>query len=88
MLLDGYIVTAAVASLACIRADALDHCRAADRSSEQAHGALLERLGLDPILDLGLRLGEGSGALVAVPIVALAAASVVEVATFAEWGLA
>ena len=87
VLLDGYIATAAVAPLACIRADALDHCRAAHRSAEQAHGALLERLGLEPILDLGLRLGEGSGALVAVPIVALAAASVVEVATFSEWGL-
>jgi nicotinate-nucleotide--dimethylbenzimidazole phosphoribosyltransferase len=87
VLLDGYITTAAAASLACIRSDALDHCRAAHRSAEQAHGALLERLGLDPILDLGLRLGEGSGALVAVPIVALAAASVVEVATFSEWGL-
>jgi nicotinate-nucleotide--dimethylbenzimidazole phosphoribosyltransferase len=88
VLLDGYIATAAAAPLACVRADALDHCRAAHRSSEQAHGVLLERLGLEPILDLGLRLGEGSGALVAVPIVRLAAASVVEVATFSEWGLA
>ena len=40
-----------------------------------------------PLIDLGLRLGEGSGALVAVPIVRLAAAAVIDVATFEEWGL-
>jgi nicotinate-nucleotide--dimethylbenzimidazole phosphoribosyltransferase len=49
---------------------------------------LLDRLGLSPLIELDLRLGEGSGALVAVPIVKLAAVSVVDVATFQEWGLA
>jgi nicotinate-nucleotide--dimethylbenzimidazole phosphoribosyltransferase len=87
VLVDGYIATAAVAPLLAVRRDALEHCRAAHRSAEHAHGILLERLGLEPILDLGLRLGEGTGALVAVPIVRLAAASVVEVATFSERGL-
>jgi nicotinate-nucleotide--dimethylbenzimidazole phosphoribosyltransferase len=87
LLLDGYVVTAAVAPLAVDCPGALDHCLAAHRSSEAGHGRLLARLGLDPLLDLDLRLGEGSGALLALPIVRMAAAAVTEVATFAEWGL-
>lgn len=87
VLLDGYVVTAAVAALAVDRAGALDHCLAAHRSPEPGHGRLLDRLGLVPLLDLELRLGEGSGALLAVPLVAMAAAAVVDVATFDEWGL-
>jgi nicotinate-nucleotide--dimethylbenzimidazole phosphoribosyltransferase len=59
------------------------HC-----SAEPGHRALLERLGKPPLLDLDLRLGEGSGALAAIPLLRLAAAAVTEVATFAEWGLA
>lgn len=86
VLLDGYVVTAALAPLEAARPGALDHCLAAHRSSEPGHGRLLDRLGKVPLLDLGLRLGEGSGALVAVPIVRMAAAAVVEVATFEEWG--
>jgi nicotinate-nucleotide--dimethylbenzimidazole phosphoribosyltransferase len=82
VLLDGFIVTAAA-----LGAGPLDHCLAAHRSGEQAHGRLLTHLGLDPLLDLDLRLGEGSGALVALPIVRLACAAVVEVATFGEAGL-
>jgi hypothetical protein len=46
-----------------------------------------DKLGKAPLLDLGLRLGEGSGALAAVPLVRLAAACVTDVATFSEWGL-
>ena len=88
VLLDGFVVGAAVAPLHVVVPGALDHCLAAHRSAEPGHGALLDRLGLDPLLDLGLRLGEASGALIAVPIVRLAAASVTDVATFQEWGLA
>jgi nicotinate-nucleotide--dimethylbenzimidazole phosphoribosyltransferase len=87
VLLDGYTVTAAVAPLEVARGDALAHCRAAHRSAEPGHARLLERLGLRPILDLDMRLGEGSGALLAVPIVRAAADAVVDVQTFAEWGL-
>jgi nicotinate-nucleotide--dimethylbenzimidazole phosphoribosyltransferase len=87
VLLDGYVVTAAVAPLAVASPDALTHCLAAHRSPEPGHGRLLEHLGLDPLLDLGLRLGEASGALLAVPIVRMAAAAVTDVATFSEWGL-
>jgi nicotinate-nucleotide--dimethylbenzimidazole phosphoribosyltransferase len=88
VLLDGYVVTAAVAPLAGARPGALDHVLAGHRSAEPGHRRLLERLGLSPLIDLDLRLGEGSGALVALPIVKLAAVSVVDVATFQEWGLA
>jgi nicotinate-nucleotide--dimethylbenzimidazole phosphoribosyltransferase len=88
MVLDGYVVTAAVAPLASVRADALDHVVAGHRSAEPGHGRLLERLGLAPLLTLDLRLGEGTGALAAVTLVRLAAVGVVEVATFQEWGLA
>ncbi len=70
-----------------LRPGALAHAVAAHRSAEPGHLALLERLGKPPVLDLGLRLGEGSGALAAVPLLRLAAAVVTEVATFAEWGL-
>jgi nicotinate-nucleotide--dimethylbenzimidazole phosphoribosyltransferase len=86
--LDGFVVSAAVAPLEVARPGALDHVIAGHRSAEPGHALLLDRLGLPPLLELDLRLGEGTGALAAVPIVRLAAAAVVEVATFQEWGLA
>lgn len=88
VVLDGFVATAAVAPLQAARTDALAHVVAGHRSAEHAHGLLLERLGLEPLLDLDLRLGEGTGALAAVPIVRLAAVAVTDVATFEEWGLA
>ncbi|HJR45902.1 MAG TPA: nicotinate-nucleotide--dimethylbenzimidazole phosphoribosyltransferase [Actinomycetota bacterium] len=87
VVLDGFVVTAALAALEAEAPGALDNCLAGHRSSEPGHGILLDKLGKQPLLDLGLRLGEGSGALLAVPLVALAARTVVEVATFEEWGL-
>ena len=86
VVLDGFISTAAVASLAVARPGSLDHCIAGHCSAEPGHERLLETLGLDPLMRLDLRLGEGSGALAAVPIIRMAAAAVVEVATFEEWG--
>jgi nicotinate-nucleotide--dimethylbenzimidazole phosphoribosyltransferase len=88
VLLDGYVVSAAIAPLALARPGALDHVLAGHRSAEPGHRRLLERLDLVPLIELDLRLGEGSGALVAVPLVKLAAVAVVDVATFQEWGLA
>ena len=88
VVLDGFVVGAAVAPLAALDPRALDHCLAGHRSGEPGHDLLLRRLGLDPVLDLGLRLGEASGALLAVPIVRAACAGVTDVATFGEWGLA
>jgi nicotinate-nucleotide--dimethylbenzimidazole phosphoribosyltransferase len=87
VILDGFVVTAAVAPLEVARPGALDHCLAGHCSGEPGHRLLLDKLGRTPLLDLGLRLGEGSGALAAVPLVKLAAACVTEVATFEEWGL-
>jgi len=87
VLLDGYVVTAAAAAVEVARPGALDHCWPGHLSPEPGHAALLQRLGRRPLLDLELRLGEGTGALAAVPLVRLAAAAVVDVATFAERGL-
>lgn len=84
VVLDGYVTGAAVAPLHAAMPGALDHCVAGHRSSEPGHAVLLGRLGLDPLLDLGLRLGEASGALLAVPLVRMAAAAVTDVATFGE----
>jgi len=85
VLIDGYVVTAAALPLAVARADALDHCTVGHCSSEAGHRRLLERLGKQPLLDLEMRLGEGSGAMAAVPLVAMACAGITEVPTFGEW---
>ncbi|HYI43838.1 MAG TPA: nicotinate-nucleotide--dimethylbenzimidazole phosphoribosyltransferase [Actinomycetota bacterium] len=87
ILLDGFVVTAALAPLEVMVPGALDNCIAGHCSSEPGHKLLLEKLGKQPLLDLDLRLGEGSGALLALPLVKAAAACVTEVATFEEWGL-
>jgi len=85
VVLDGYVATAAVLPLHTARPGALDHCIAGHVSAEPGHRRLLEHLDLDPILDLDMRLGEGSGALAAVPLVRMACAVVTEVPTFDEW---
>ncbi len=87
VVLDGFVVTAAVAPLEVARPGALAHCTAGHCSGEPGHRLLLDKLGKQPLLDLGFRLGEGSGALAAVPLVRLAAVAVTEVATFDERGL-
>ncbi|MEO1293028.1 MAG: nicotinate-nucleotide--dimethylbenzimidazole phosphoribosyltransferase [Pseudomonadota bacterium] len=84
VLLDGFIGTAAVAPLSCIDRAALAHCQASHRSAEAAHGRLLDALGLDPVLSLDLRLGEGSGAALALGIVRAALACHNGMATFSE----
>jgi nicotinate-nucleotide--dimethylbenzimidazole phosphoribosyltransferase len=84
VLLDGFVCTAAVAPLAKLRADALGHVLAGHRSAEAGHRLLLEALGLPPLLDLGMRLGEGSGAAVAVLVLRAALACHTGMATFAE----
>ena len=85
VLIDGYVVTAAAWPLYLIAPGALDHCLVGHCSSEPGHRRLLERLGKQPLLDLEMRLGEGSGAMAAVPLVAMACAGVTEVPTFKEW---
>lgn len=84
IVIDGFIVT--VAALAASRLN--PSCRPwlifSHRSSERGHGVVLQALDAKPLLDLGLRLGEGSGAAVALPVIRLACALHNEMATFAE----
>jgi nicotinate-nucleotide--dimethylbenzimidazole phosphoribosyltransferase len=84
VVIDGFVCTAAVAPLARLRQDALAHAVAAHVSAEAAHRALLEELGLRPLVDLGMRLGEASGAAVAALILRAALACHTGMATFAE----
>ena len=87
VILDGFICCSAAACLQAVAADALDHCVAGHVSAEGAHPALLERLGKAPLLSLGLRLGEGSGAALAIGVLQGAVACHSGMATFAEAGV-
>lgn len=84
VVLDGYACTAAAAVLFAADPRALDHCIVAHRSAEPGHTRLLAALGKVPLLDLGMRLGEGSGATLAVGILKAAVACHTGMATFAE----
>ena len=84
VLLDGFVSTAAVAPLKKLNADALSHALAGHVSAEAGHRMLLDELGLAPLLDLDMRLGEGSGAAVAVLVLRAALACHTGMATFAE----
>ena len=86
VLLDGFVCTAAVAPLAKLRADTLAHVQAGHVSAEAAHRTLLDELGLVPLLDLNMRLGEASGAAVALNILRAALACHTGMATFARGG--
>ncbi len=88
VILDGFICTAAAAVLERCASGALDHCVAGHVSAEGAHRALLDHLGKAPLLDLGLRLGEGSGAALAIGVLKGALACHSGMSTFAEAGVA
>jgi nicotinate-nucleotide--dimethylbenzimidazole phosphoribosyltransferase len=85
VLLDGYVCAAAVWPLERARPGALAHCRAGHCSAEPGHRRALIELSLLPLLDLGMRLGEGSGAMAAVPLVQMACVGVTNVPTFTEF---
>jgi len=87
VLLDGFVCTAAVAPLAKLRADALAHTLAAHVSAEAGHRLLLDELKLKPLLDLDMRLGEASGAALALNILRAALACHTGMATFAQAGV-
>jgi nicotinate-nucleotide--dimethylbenzimidazole phosphoribosyltransferase len=87
VVLDGYVVTAAAAVLHAIDKNALDHCIAGHVSVEGAHAEVLQRLGKEPLLQLGMRLGEGSGAAMAAGIIKAALACHAGMATFAQAGV-
>jgi len=87
VLLDGFVCTAAAAPLMKLRADALAHAQAGHVSAEAGHRMLLDEIGLKPLVDLGMRLGEASGAVVALQILRSAVACHTGMATFAEAGV-
>ncbi|KAA5605748.1 nicotinate-nucleotide--dimethylbenzimidazole phosphoribosyltransferase [Roseospira marina] len=87
VLLDGFICSASAAVWQAMTPDGLDHAMAAHASVEPGHRRLLETLGKRPLLDLGMRLGEGSGALVALGPLRSALACHTGMATFAEAGV-
>lgn len=87
MILDGFICCAAALCLAKTSEGALDHAVAGHLSAESGHSQLLEALGKEPLLQLGLRLGEASGAATAIPVLKAAMACHAGMATFAQAGV-
>ncbi len=87
VILDGFICSASAAALEMAAAGALDHAVAGHVSAEAAHGAVLQHLGKSPLLSLGMRLGEGSGAALAIQILKGAIACHSGMSTFAEAGV-
>ncbi|MGD9512116.1 MAG: nicotinate-nucleotide--dimethylbenzimidazole phosphoribosyltransferase [Geminicoccaceae bacterium] len=84
VLLDGFTATVPGALLQALRPDAIAHCQVGHCSAEPGHRRLLEWLDLRPLLDLGMRLGESSGAALAIQVVRAALACHAGMATFAE----
>lgn len=87
LLIDGFIVTAALMSAVSIAPALRDYCVFCHRSAEPGHRVLLNALQAEPLLDLGLRLGEGTGAALAWPLVRAAVAFVHEMASFSSAGV-
>ena len=87
VILDGYVVTSAAAILHALDKHALDHCLAGHVSAEGAHAVVLQKLGLDPLLNFNMRLGEGSGGALAAGIVKAAIACHNDMATFTQAGV-
>jgi nicotinate-nucleotide--dimethylbenzimidazole phosphoribosyltransferase len=88
VIVDGYVATAAAAVLFAMDPGALDHCLFAHVSAEPAHARALARMEKTPLLDLGMRLGEGTGAALAAGIVKAAVRLHTGMATFAQAGVA
>jgi nicotinate-nucleotide--dimethylbenzimidazole phosphoribosyltransferase len=87
IVVDGFITSSAVLVAARLQPAVLERCVFAHRSNEQAHRLMLEQLQAQPLLDLGLRLGEGSGAALAWPLLESACRILAEMASFASAGV-
>ena len=87
VLLDGLVVTAAALVAERLAPGARSWWQAGHRSPEPAHAPALAELGLEPIIDLGLRLGEGTGAALALPVLRAAVAVLADMATFSDAGV-
>ena len=88
VLLDGFIGCAAAAVVKAMHPDGLEHCLIGHRSAEPGHARLIDALGMEPLLDLGMRLGEGSGAAMALGVLRGAIACHNGMATFSGAGVA
>jgi len=84
LLIDGFIVTSALLLASRLQPAILDYCVFAHASSENGHRLMLDALGAEPLLQLGLRLGEGTGSALALPLLHAAANFLNEMATFAS----
>lgn len=87
IVVDGFVTTAAVLVAAKLRPHVVQRCIFAHRSGEAGHAALLEHLGAHPLLDFGMRLGEGSGAATAWPLIVSACAILRDMASFESAGV-
>ncbi len=87
VVLDGFTCTAAAAVLYKVNPSLLDHCVVGHHSVEPGHARLLECIGKKPLLDFNMRLGEGSGAALAIPILRSAVACLSGMATFEDAGV-
>ena len=87
IVLDGLIAGAAALVAAALTPGVVDYCIPSHRSAEQGHAIALRHLGLSPLLELDLRLGEGTGALLAMPLIEAAVRLLNEMATFGEAGV-
>ncbi len=87
IVVDGFIASAAVLVVSQLQPAVLQRCVFAHRSDERGHALMLAHLGAEPLLDLGLRLGEGSGAALAWPLLVSACAILREMASFESAGV-
>ncbi len=87
IVVDGFIATAALLIAVELDPTVLSHCIFAHCSNEQAHAHMLHHLKVDPILNLGLRLGEGTGAALAIPLIESAVAFLNQMASFEDAGV-
>jgi nicotinate-nucleotide--dimethylbenzimidazole phosphoribosyltransferase len=87
VVIDGFISGAAALVASLVAPGVTGYMIASHRSQELGHGALLRRLGLRPLLELDLRLGEGTGAVLALPLLEAAVRTLNEMATFDEAGV-
>lgn len=86
-IVDGFIASSAALLAVNIQAGVKQWLFMAHRSAEPGHKQMVEAIGIEPLLDMGMRLGEGSGAALAVPLLRMAVATHTQMATFAEAGV-
>jgi nicotinate-nucleotide--dimethylbenzimidazole phosphoribosyltransferase len=87
MIIDGFIVTSALLAAYQMDKSILDNCIFSHCSGEKGHRTMIDYLGVDYLLDMGLRLGEGTGAAVAYPLIQSAVAFLNEMASFESAGV-